>query len=164
MLLIDCYNVLHETMPPVLAGLDEGGLCIALTQSRFRAQEAVVVCDGRPKPLRVSESPVDAVQLVFSGPHRTADDVLITLIEGDSAPRRLTVVSSDREIRKAARRRRAHSMASATFINQLAGSLGRKPRAHPNAKPDAGAMTPHQVQQWLETFGFGKSQGVDEDP
>ncbi len=54
-LIIDGYNVLHETMPPPLAGLDEAGLCRALDASVWRSKSPVVVCDGRPKPLGLTE-------------------------------------------------------------------------------------------------------------
>ena len=156
-LLIDCYNVLHETMPPVLAGLDEAGLCVALSRSAFRHERAVVVCDGRPKPLRASESPVPNAELVFSGGTRSADALIVDLIDRDTAPRRLVVVSSDREIRKAARRRRAQSWTSDRFVVELAASLGQAPPADPSSKP-SGPLTDEQTRRWLDAFG------VDDGP
>ncbi len=152
-LLIDGYNVLHETMPPPLAGLDEGRLCVALSRSVFRNERSVVVCDGRPKPLRASESPVDGVELVFSGAGRSADDVIIAMIEADSAPRRLTVVSSDRKIRAAGRKRRVRVWSSAEFIARLVRGLGQSPPLPRDAKP-GGGLTPEQVDDWLDTFGI----------
>lgn len=152
-LIIDAYNVLHETMPPALAGLDEAGLCVALDRSAFRAQSPVVVCDGRPKPLGVIDSPVHSVELVYSGTNRTADDVIIAMIDAHSAPRRLTIVSTDREIRKAARRRRATSWTSDTFLSKLVEAMGTKPQAA--GKPRADDMTPEQIAAWLKQFGFG---------
>jgi len=102
-LLVDCYNVLHVTMPPPLAGLDEGGLCRAIVAAGLhRDGTAVVVADGRPKPLGETASPVAGVELIYAGAERTADDVIIERIGADSAPRRLTVVTNDREIVRAA--------------------------------------------------------------
>ena len=102
-LLIDCYNVLHAQKPVSLAGLEEASLCALLAASPWARSGVTVVCDGRPKPHsptpgELASSPGGGVELIFSGPGRSADDVIIGLIEKDSAPRRLTVVSSDRTI------------------------------------------------------------------
>ncbi|NBC10130.1 MAG: hypothetical protein GVY24_00145, partial [Planctomycetes bacterium] len=81
MLIIDCYNVLHTPMPPMLAGLDEAGLCRALARTRWvdRTGGIVVVADGKPKPLPddrsgavLEQSPVAGVELWWSGPGRSA--------------------------------------------------------------------------------------------
>ncbi|MEO0963716.1 MAG: NYN domain-containing protein [Planctomycetota bacterium] len=153
MLLIDAYNVLHATMPAVLAGLDEAGLCVALKRSAYRLHRAVVVCDGRVKPLGPDASPVDGVDLVYSGSVRSADDVIIERIEGSDAPRRLIVVSTDRQIRAAARKRRCVSVTSDAFVARLAETLDRRPPPPRDAKPQ-GRLSDDQVQRWLRHFGL----------
>ena len=150
-LLIDCYNVLHVTMPPSLAGLDEAGLCRALARSGLHGQKMTVVCDGRVKPHGPAESPVDGVDLVYSGPRASADDVIIRLIDADSAPRRLIVVSNDRQIQKAARRRRAKVMPAEELIRLLATSGTARPAS--GGKP-TGALPPDEVERWLVDFGL----------
>ncbi len=102
-LLIDCYNVLHQPMPPSLAGLDEGGLCLALARSRWARTPAKVICDGMVKPSMASASPVEGIDLIYSGRGKSADSLIIELIEADSAPRRLVVVSSDQRDPKSRR-------------------------------------------------------------
>lgn len=158
-LIVDCYNVLHVSMPPLLAGLDEAGLCLALARTRWAGGPITVVADGRPKPLRAAESPVPEVELVFSsqapGSHRSADDLIIHLIDHSSAPRRLTVVSSDRQIRAAARRRRARSLTSDDFIDQLAQQLTQHPAGPPpSGRPRVDPLSPDMVQRWKQHFGF----------
>jgi predicted RNA-binding protein with PIN domain len=160
-LLVDCYNVLHAEMPPSLAGLDEAGLCIALSRSRWAGQRVVVVCDGRVKPHGPAASPKEGVELVYSGPRCTADDVIIEMIGADSAPRRLAVVSNDRQIQKAARRRRCQVISCEEFIRGLAGdqASGGKKKAEAGAsRRPSGPLTPGQVDFWLKEFGV--SQGV----
>ena len=154
-LIVDCYNVLHATMPPMLAGLDEAGLCRALAATPWAAGPITVVADGRPKPLGVAESPVDAVDLVYAGSHRSADDLIIHLINADSSPRRLTVVSSDRQIRAAARRRRAKDLPSDAFIDKLCGHL-RRHRAGPPppGRPNIAPLPDELVKRWKKHFGF----------
>jgi predicted RNA-binding protein with PIN domain len=152
-LLIDAYNVLHATMPAVLAGLDEEGLCVAIQRSAYRRHRAIVVCDGRVKPLGPEASPVDGVELVYSGSTRTADDVIIDRIDASHTPRRLVVVSTDREIRAAARRRRCTSVTSDDFVARVAETLDRTPAPPRDAKPH-GPLTGDQVDRWLKHFGI----------
>ena len=151
-LIIDCYNVLHATMPPGLAGMDEAGLCRAVARSIWRGERTVVVCDGSVKPHTISESPVASVELIYSGPGRSADDVILEMIESDTAPRRLVVVSTDRELRKAARRRRARALTSEEFIHILATPLA--PGADPVGRAASSPLDKAQVDRWLKQFGF----------
>jgi predicted RNA-binding protein with PIN domain len=158
-LLIDCYNVLHAEKPPRLAGLTTAWLCRALARSRWAGQPILVVCDGQASPLELVESPVAAVELTYSGPERTADQVIIQQIERDTGPKRLLVVSSDHEILKAARRRRAKTLTSEQFLHELARQLnqpGHSPR-EPD-KPDPSDMPQAEIDAWLQQFGYEPSQ------
>lgn len=152
-LLIDCYNVLHQTMPAVLAGLDERGLCLAVAR-RFANQGAVIVCDGQPKPGQPNSSPAEGVELRYAGRGGSADALIVQLIDADSAPRRLRVVSSDREIQKAARRRGAKIVESGAFVHELAsrGPVGHAGHLDRPATPDR--LSPEEVQRWIERFGL----------
>lgn len=154
MLLIDAYNVLHVPMPPPLAGLDEGGLCTAIARSAFGGQAATVVCDGRPKPLGVTTSPVAGVDLLYSGVSRTADDLIVDLVNRHTAPRRVTVVTNDRAIRTAVRRRRAKLMHSEDFVTKLAATLGQSAPPPSRGKPGDTELDDADVQRWLREFGF----------
>jgi hypothetical protein len=181
-LIIDGYNLLHQTMPPILAGLDEDTLCRLLAVSRWRGERMTVVFDGKVKPHASAESPVAGVRMLWSGPRQTADAVIHRLIQRDSAPKRLLVVSSDHEIQRSARRRRARFQDSDRFVALLQQDAERYERslksppskdkppvdAAPEAKQSLdpsqpkpaerpkspGALKPDQVQKWLETFGI----------
>lgn len=159
---VDGYNALHE---PKLAGLSEAGLCRALSRAAVAYDwkgPLRVVCDGKPKPGN-DTSPVADVQLLYSGPNATADDLIIDLIEAWSAPRQLVVVSSDRVIQKAARRRGAVSWSSAKFARELQAALAMwyemqgqssTQATHPMDHPTTVQMGPQQVIGWLRYFGF----------
>lgn len=157
-LVIDTYNLLHATMPPSLAGLDEMGLCRLLARSEFAGQRMVMVCDGRPKP-HAPAGTFDGVEVVYSGSDRTADDVIMELIERDTAPRRLVVVSSDRAIQAAARRRRAYAFSADAFIRLLMHS--RPTTSSAPARPTE-PLTEEQVEHWLREFGI-KDEAEKED-
>ncbi len=160
-LLIDCYNVLHAEKPASLAGLGEASLCGLLAASPWAKGGVTVVCDGRPKPHSPDAGAVGAVVLIFSGAGRSADDVIIELVEKDTSPRRLTVVSSDRAIRRAARRRKARDLSSEDFLSRLARAVrgGGAGGATSPGKPAAGPLGEEQVDRWLEWFGIDEEEG-----
>ncbi len=155
-LIIDCYNVLHADKPMPLAGLGEASLCSLLMDSPWARGGVTVVCDGAPKPHSPDPRDVEPVELLFSGAGRSADDVIIGLIDVASAPRRLTVVSSDRTIRKAARRRRARDVTAEAFLEKLAHVLrqGGASGAIAPGKPSIGPLPDNHVERWLDWFGI----------
>ena len=160
-LLIDCYNLLHAPMPPSLAGLEEDGLCRRLASSPWSGTGITIVCDGVVKPGTPAFSPVPQAQLVYSGPGRSADDVIIELIDADNSPRRLYVVTDDREIQKAARRRRCQVLSTGSFIRALAAARPAGGAATPSNRSRA-ALSPTQVDHWLEQFGIDPNVPPDE--
>ena len=98
--LIDVNNVLHVVgvLPPDLAGIDVEELGDLIQKSRFRRDHVVFVCDGK----RRRHMTTPDIKVVFSGAGVSADDVIIGMVDRSTAPRRLTVVSNDREITTAA--------------------------------------------------------------
>lgn len=132
MLLVDTYNVLHTVgvLPPELSGLEVEDLAELCAVGRYRARPVTLVCDavpGRdPRPGFWVESPLrwrletsDKVEVVFTGEGKDADGWIEVYIEADTSPRRLGVVSSDRRVQRAARKRRSGVIDSPTFLRQL---------------------------------------------
>ena len=146
-LIIDAYNVLHCThvLPNRYAMISATDLCRLLEQSRWAGRAMAVVCDGVQKPTEADYE--GEVELVYAGAGGDADSVIEKMIVESDAPRDLTVVSNDRRIQKAARRRRARSMTSERFLQLLVKSTGsRKPPT--DSKPRAIGST----DDWLDTF------------
>lgn len=178
MLLIDTSNVLHVTgvLPTHLAGLDVPMLARLIAASRYGRRRSVLVCDGvgppaaasgplalpdahssMPAPTNTAPSgkEIAGLDVVYAGAGREADDVIELLIARDSAPRRLLVVSTDRRIARAARRRQARSISSEDFLRQLANDSDK-----PKAKPLPGFATQVPLNQyavgyWMAMFGYG---------
>jgi len=164
-LLIDGNNFLMADLPAAIAGISEMQLCRVLARTIYAtsAHAIMVVLDGAASPLRLTDSPVDAVELVCAGHHRSADDVMIEKIQKHTSPRRLTVVSSDREIRAAARRRRCRDVTSEAFAHELVQSLSSKAASASDpadkAQPE---LTHDEVSDWLKAFGIDEnSSGSD---
>jgi hypothetical protein len=163
-LVIDASNVLHASggLPPDLAGWDLEDLLAWLGRSRHARDRVILACDGgRPASTR-RQSPDLAggeqpgrIEMRFSGPRRTADDLIAQIVRESDAPRDLLVVSSDREVRRSGRRRRCHTMTSERFVARLvadaertAARNGRQPR-----RPRA-PLSRKQVEEWQGIFGL----------
>lgn len=153
--LVDAYNVLHVVgvLPPELAGIDLEELAALLEGSRFGREEVLLICDGIPKPNQVEDG--RRVHVRFAGAGTTADELIIRLVRRSSAPRRLTVVTSDREIAQHARRRRAKVLSSGAFLASLVEDHAAKPRADRRSPRRPTGIHPadrRQVEQWLRLF------------
>ena len=164
-LLVDAYNVLHVTgiLPPEIAGPDLPALARLVARSRYTDRACWLVCDGAPPGartggmMRLPAPGVQRVEFVYAGPNRDADSLIERLIARDSAPRKLLVVSSDRRILTAARKRRASATLSEAFLAHL---------AHDHQHPRAGAVYPEFALDVpldpVETKRWKKRLGVED--
>lgn len=154
-LLVDTFNVLHVTgvLPPDLAGLDAEGLAALVAETGFRHDGVWLVCDGTPPRPAPRNRP--GVVLTWAGPGQSADALLVRLVDRSTAPRRITVVTDDRAVRRSVKRRGATLWASAHFLARLADSLPRRARhrGEPAKRPLA-PLAPRDVQHWLHEFGL----------
>ena len=127
-LLIDGYNLMHE------AGLARatyapGDLArqrlqllnrLARRLSLEERQRCTVVFDAVDAPPNLaSRFRHEAMTVLFAKPGQEADDVIEQLVSQHSAPRRLTVVSSDHRLQNAISRRRGTAIDSDVFLKQL---------------------------------------------
>jgi len=81
------------------------------------------------------------------------------LIDSHSAPKGLTVVSSDRRVRQAARRSRARALTSDEFLDRIDRSRFKRPSGTPGAgtrSPEAegrsGPTSQDESLYWIEQF------------
>jgi len=161
-LIIDTYNVLHVTgvLPPEMAGPDAVKLAGLIRESRWAGADVRMVCDGGQGNL-VLPAELTAgskIRLIFAGHGPDAADIMIEkIIAKDSAPRTLLVVSSDRRILTAARKRRSGAMTSEQFLQRLVddASVGGK-------GADDEAIDHGTAAMWMREFGFEPSERVEE--
>jgi predicted RNA-binding protein with PIN domain len=160
--LIDGNNLLYAARALAESGplLGRSMLCKALGQwARRRGERVHVVFDG-PAPGRgLAEQIGDPdIDVSYSG-DRTADAELIALLEADSAARRALVVSSDREIGRAARRQRAHGMRAEDFWARLQRDLSRPSPQPVEPKEKQRGLAPDVAEEWMREFGFTSTDG-----
>ncbi len=94
------------------------------------------------------------IQMTFSGSGVTADAVLRTLLENDSAARNLLVVSSDHEVMRSARRRRARAIRSNEFWDTLQRDLARRTTKTLEPEEKKHGLEPDATEHWLREFGL----------
>ncbi|UUO07721.1 NYN domain-containing protein [Blastopirellula sp. J2-11] len=160
-LIIDGYNLLYAS--GVVSSLDGNGsfeqdrlMLLELIRSIVDPQEirqTVVVFDsakappGLPRTVRYHD-----IVVHFASEYADADEMIEVLIERHTAPKRLTVVSSDHRVQRAARRRKATAIDSGQWI-----SLMRRKRqaqikaAEQPTKPQA-PPSQSEVARWMREF------------
>ncbi len=164
-ILVDGFNLLHaaRAVGPAI-DLGQLRLCELLGQwSRLTGESVTIVFDGMPPPAGYAEQLCrTGITVQHSGTNRTADDWIIEAIQQSTAPRRLIVVSTDRQIRQAARRRRCDDQKAESFFRQVWAQLARD-RLRPGQPNEPQAkrhgLDDSQTDRWLREFDLDQ-----EDP
>ncbi len=164
-ILIDGNNLLfaaHDADPDRPVG--RGRLGQILAEWSLRTGEPVQVVFDGPAPPRVLAEQIggQAIQVRYSGAGVPADDLVIREIDASSAPRRLVVVSSDREVARAARRRRCTAVRSDDFWSQVLAELSR-PKRKPLPPEKLHGLSRDQADRWAREFGLTGDNATDSD-
>jgi len=130
------------------------GLCRAVGRYLKQIRDSgELIFDGTGPRDKTGFDNVDGVEVLFAGFGTDTDTVIEGKITANTAPRSLTVVSSDNRLRKAARVRRAISVKSEDFWSALVRELGRKRVVdEPAGKRDG--LSDGETDQWLDFFGM----------
>ncbi len=153
--LIDGNNLIHALME-VGPAVERVGLCAVLAKALPAGEDVCVVFDGPHPEMGFPAELAERVEAIFT-PGHPADETIIARIAANSAPRRLTVVSSDREIRRAATRRRCQSVSSEDFAQTLCHLLDKADtpgRPGPEPKEKRHGLSEEQTDDWLRYFGL----------
>ena len=164
MIVVDAYNTLHawRNAPMQEDGRDVAALARLIMTSGFGTDSVHLVCDGTPPSGHdgIHEFTASGARITYAGAGQEADALIENIIERSSAPARLIVVSSDRRIQRAARRRRATALSSERFLALVVsnrGSAGQEQSIRP------GQLSGDEVHHWLKEFGL-KSLPPEADP
>lgn len=163
--LIDGYNVMHAAG---LMGRTFGPDGFRRVRARFlndlasrlgpvEAHLTTVVFDAKKVPEGLpSRARHKGITVLFAVDNPTADERIEEIISGHSDPKRLTVVSTDRQIRVAAKRRRASPVTADDFLSRLESD--RRARETPDAPADPSSDKPSSLSEaeaayWAREFG-----------
>jgi predicted RNA-binding protein with PIN domain len=162
-ILIDGYNLLNSVGIAGTAG-GRGSLersrtallnFLAETLDPAEIPQTAVVFDAaNPPPGRPRSLDHRGLRVYFASQYEDADSMIEELILADSVPRRLTVVSSDHRVQRAARRRRARAVDSDVWF--MEAIRGRQERQQAAARPSpvrpSAPVLDKEVEYWLRQF------------
>lgn len=140
-------------------------LCELLGQwSRRVREQTTVIFDGpTPRGELASQIAGREIEVGYSESEK-ADLLIIARIQSNSAARRLVVVSTDREIARAAKRRRASPMRSDEFWELLQADLARPLHAPLEPIEKRRGLSKGQADEWLRELGFESDKPADDRP
>jgi predicted RNA-binding protein with PIN domain len=169
-LLIDGYNLLHAT-GIIGRGIGPGGLersrlallgFLAASIAPEELPRTTVVFDaqdaprGLPRIIRHR-----GLTVRFATQRQSADELIEELILADTAPRRLVVVSSDRRIQRAAKRRKAKAVASDVwYAEAIRNRRQRADAAETMPSRPPVPLLAEDVEYWIRQFGL-ENHGED---
>lgn len=164
--LIDGYNVYHAAtkLSEEWSRITPSTMCEFIAQDMERLGDlATIVFDGaRPRGISTEPNGFDCLKVIYSGPKSDADTLMEQFIQKNTAPRRLTVVSSDNRIRRIARRRKATSLAAPEYLGDLIKRLQQPPRQPKEPREKRHGVPEGQLNRWLELFGIDPDQPPDD--
>lgn len=158
MFIIDGHNLLHTIFK--LEGDSESisdvALCRILSRYfKLTSEKGEIIFDGTGPPDKSGFDDISDLEVFFTGLKTDADTVIEDKISASTAPKKLTIVSSDRRLRSAARMRKATSMKSDAFWNDVRKQVDRKRSTKEPIEKRQG-LNEGETEQWLELFGFGR--------
>ncbi len=156
MFIIDGYNLLHAILntEESRGAIKDVELCrIVGRYLGLVGRSGEMIFDGTGPPDKSGFDGISNLEVIFTGMGSDADTVIEDKISVSTAPKRLTVVSSDRRLRKAAHARKCGSLKSDVFWGNVQKQLDRKrPTREPAAKRQG--LSESETDQWLDVFGF----------
>lgn len=171
-LIIDGYNLMHTSVM-----LKRLGATSSLQQSReqmldFLAQHLTrqerertkIVFDAINAPGTYSTKfQFSQMKVIFPTPGTDADSEIERMISRHDSPKQILVVSSDRRLQKAIKRRKGRYVGSSGFVRRLLGRGDvRQQKAIVNLDAKQTSSSPHEVSYWMAVFSDIESEIADE--
>ncbi len=156
MILIDGYNLLWAIRQTGegAGSLSDVELCRILGKYLKQIGEAgEIVFDGIGPPDKTGFENITNLEVFFSGRNSDADTIIEDKIKANTAPKGLTIISSDRRLRDAAHLRKAVSIKSQVFWNDVQKELNKKEKSDEPTQKQQG-LTEGETEQWMKLFGI----------
>ncbi len=162
-LLIDGYNLLNS-VGIIGRGVGPGGLersrlallnFLAESLDPAEVPRTVVVFDAHDPPLGLPRKTRHrGITVCFSSGYEDADSQIEELIRAESSPRRLTVVSSDHRLQRAARRRKARAVDSDVWYAEVVRDRRERQQtiSETSVRPPVPLLA-EDVNYWIRQFG-----------
>ena len=158
MFIIDGHNLLHSICQAADGSqvISDVQLCgVVGTYLERIGQGGEIIFDGTGPPNKSGFDNISNLEVFFAGIGTDTDTVIEEKIRANTAPKRLSIVSSDRRLRKAAQARKATAIKSEVFWNNVQKQLSQKERKKEPAEKRLG-LSESETEQWLQYFGLDK--------
>lgn len=160
-ILIDGYNLMYAAgiigRSPARGGLERSRLAllnfVAESAPATELPTTTIVFDSRSAPPGLPRKLTHrGMTVLFATTYESADELIEELIRADHAPRRLTVVSSDHRLQRAARRRRAKAIDSDRWYEDILRQHASRGSPEPVAPLKPSVPAAGEVEYWLNQF------------
>ena len=155
-IIVDGHNLIGKMASISLADPEDEAKLVAILARHLPKgrQKAIVVFDKGAEGDLAPRLKGPNLRVIFAPPEDCADRIIMDMIKGDPNPKGLTIVSSDNEIRRCARSRRAKLISAEDFARQLESGSAR---SRAGGKRDHGSAD-IDVKEWLDYFEQGRKQ------
>ncbi len=153
-IIIDGHNLIGKMSSISLSDPEDEAKLVAVLARHLlhRRQKAIIVFDKAAEGDLAPRLKAPRLSVIFAPPEGSADAIIIGMIKRDPNPKGLTIVSSDNEIRRCARSRRARLVSAEDFAKRLesppAQRRGNRNRDYGPADID--------LEEWLNYFEQGR--------
>jgi len=154
--IIDGHNLLHAIHQAEENSQSRSDIQLCRIVGRYLkliGDTGEIVFDGTGPPDKTGFDNISNLEVLFAGVGTDTDTVIEKKIRASTAPKRLSIVSSDRRLRKAALARKAAAIKSEAFWTNVQRQLRRKRKTREPAEKRIG-LSESETQQWLEYFGL----------
>lgn len=156
-MLVDGYNVMHKIKklkPSLQNNLEEArGIFISMIEEKVQEgsinTRLVVVFDGKGDADSTPGYTLERgkIKVMFSRPPKNADMLLCQLMDEESAPKNVMVVSSDNEVLCSAKCRLIKTQKSEAFIEKLMQTQKQE-----KSKKESPRMSEGEIAYWMKIF------------
>lgn len=154
--LFDGNNLLGAILSndELFAPVTDVELCRAISDYlRAMRDEGDMVFDGMGPPNKAAFYGLPSLHVSFAGLGTDADSIIESKIHMIAKPKQLVVVSDDRRLRGAARRKRAQSLRCVAFWQRVWSFQNRRP-ARPDPPGKHHGLNHRETEKWMQAFGF----------
>jgi predicted RNA-binding protein with PIN domain len=155
--IVDGYNLLHSIHKTSHDWEAVGDIRLCHILSRYFKlidEKGEIIFDGKGPPDKSRFENIDRLEVLFTGLTTDADTLIENKIQSDSAPKGLTIVSSDRRIRRAAAVRKATAIKSDIFWKAVCREIGRKYKKNVEPAAKRQGLSQSETKQWMKYFGI----------
>ncbi len=159
MLVIDGYNLLRaiQNLTEHSSNITDVQLCQIVDEYLYRIKKrGSIVFDGVGPREKEAFNNLRNLEVVFSGTSHEADDVIEKLVRQSSAPKMLTVVSNDRRIKAAAKKRKATTVDCVDFWMEVLKTIEKKRKRQVEPQGKFIGISEAETEYWLREFGLLK--------